>query len=176
MKIEPFLIASTVRAVVGQRLVRRLCIYCRQKFAPEEELLKRLGATFHLDKAEVMKYLHDLETQALAGGIGKSDDKTVDKSSDELASTDSTIKQLWRANPDGCENCNHSGYRGRIGIYEVLDNTHDIQKMIVTNETSENIQNAAIHNGMVTMQLDGLVKSLRGWTTIEEVLRVTAAE
>jgi type IV pilus assembly protein PilB len=83
---------------------------------------------------------------------------------------------LWKAHQDGCENCNNTGYRGRIGIYEVLDNTSDIQKLIVTNDTSDNIQNAAIQNGMVTMQTDGLIKALRGWTTIEEVLRVTASE
>jgi type IV pilus assembly protein PilB len=177
MKIEPFLIASTVRAVVGQRLVRRLCIKCREKFTPDEALLKQIGTAFHLDKAEVMKYVHNLEEQALEGGIGKADDKTTDKSSDNLSSTDNGIKYLWKAHTDGCEACNHSGYRGRIGIYEVLDNSPEIQKEIVGNETSDNIQNTAIRTGgMVTMQTDGLVKALRGWTTVEEVLRVTATE
>ena len=185
MKIEPFLIASTVRAVVGQRLVRRLCSNCRVTFTPDETYLKQIAATFHLDKPEVMKYIHALEDQALAGGIGKSDvraaasgseAKTADKASDELASTDTGIRLLWSANPDGCDTCNHSGYRGRIGIYEVLDNSPSIQKQIVSNDTSDNIQNSAIREGMVTMQTDGLVKALRGWTTIEEVLRVTAAE
>ena len=172
MKIEPFLIASTVRAVVGQRLVRRLCIDCRQSYNPDTTILQRLAATFHLDKPAVMKYLHDLEVQALDGGIGKAPGKT----NAELASTEQTIKNLWQSNPEGCETCNHTGYRGRIGIYEVLDNTSAIQKMIVTNETSENIQNTAIQDGMVTMQIDGLVKALRGQTTVEEVLRVTSVE
>jgi len=185
MKIEPFLIASTVRVVVGQRLVRRLCVSCREEFTPEEVTLKRMVAAFHLDKPEVMKYIHNLEEQALAGGIGKSDvraaasgseAKAGDKSSNELASTDSGIKHFWKAHEDGCDNCNNSGYRGRIGIYEVLDNTPAIQKQIVTNETSDNIQNSAIAGGMVTMQTDGLVKALRGQTTVEEVLRVTASE
>jgi type II secretory ATPase GspE/PulE/Tfp pilus assembly ATPase PilB-like protein len=63
-----------------------------------------------------------------------------------------------------------------MGIYEVLDNSSVVQKMIVESETSENIQQAAIKEGMVTMQLDGLVKALRGQTTIEEVLRVTSQE
>jgi type IV pilus assembly protein PilB len=172
MKIEPFLIASTVRAVVGQRLVRRLCIDCRQKYMPEDTTMQRLASSFHLDKPAVMKYLHELEGQALDGGIGKAPGKP----DTELASTEQAIKHLWQAHPDGCETCNHTGYRGRIGIYEVLDNTSSIQKMIVTNDTSENIQNAAIAGGMVTMQIDGLVKALRGQTTVEEVLRVTSVE
>ncbi|HEX8182755.1 MAG TPA: GspE/PulE family protein [Candidatus Saccharimonadales bacterium] len=177
MKIEPFLIASTVRVVVGQRLVRRLCIDCRKQYTPDATTMERVSATFHLDKAEVMRALHDLEKQALQGGIGATISKTAGApASTELGSTESAIKQLWSANIQGCESCNHTGYRGRIGIYEVLDNTSSIQKMIVTNETSENIQKAAIEGGMVTMQIDGLVKALRGQTTVEEVLRVTATE
>lgn len=171
MGIEPFLIASTVRAVVGQRLVRRLCVECRKPYEPDATTLQRLGVTFHIDKSEVMQRLHKLETEALEGGIGQ-----VQGKDNSLASSEQTIKRLWAANLEGCEACNHTGYRGRIGIYEVLDNSSSIQKMIVTNETSENIQNAAIADGMVTMQTDGLVKALRGQTTIEEVLRVTSVE
>lgn len=172
MQIEPFLIASTVRAVVGQRLVRRLCVDCRQEYKPDETMLLRLGATFHLDKPEVMKRLNQLEAEALEGGIGKS----TDGSNTKLGSTESAIHTLWSAHEEGCDSCNHTGYRGRIGIYEVLDNSSAIQKMIITNETSENLQNQAIEDGMVTMQIDGLVKALRGQTTVEEVLRVTASE
>jgi type IV pilus assembly protein PilB len=168
MNIEPFLIASTVRVVVGQRLVRRLCSECREKYAPDAAELKRLTQTFHLDESAVMKRLHQLEEEALEGGIGKDQDKS--------SSTDSTINTLWKAHAEGCDNCNHTGYRGRMGIYEVLDNTSAIQKMIVSSETSENIQKAAIDDGMVTMQQDGLVKALRGQTTLEEVLRVTQEE
>ncbi len=80
------------------------------------------------------------------------------------------------AHDGGCENCNHSGYKGRIGIYEVLNNTEEIQKMIVGNSTSEDIEKAAINAGMITMHLDGLVKALRGQTSVEEVLRVTSEE
>jgi type IV pilus assembly protein PilB len=186
MQIEPFLIASTVRAVVGQRLVRRLCANCREKYTPDDAALERLASTFHLDKAEVMKHLHDLEEQALAGGIGApatvttgKETKTAEKteqSTAELSSTVNGIKFLWKAHAEGCDACNHTGYRGRGGIYEVLDNSSEIQKQIVSNATSESIQDIAIEEGMVTMQMDGLVKALRGQTTIEEVLRVTATD
>lgn len=66
-----------------------------------------------------------------------------------------------------------SGYKGRMGIYEVLENTTSIQKLIVGNATSEQIQEASVEDGMATMQVDGLVKSLIGHTSIEEILRVT---
>jgi type IV pilus assembly protein PilB len=166
MGIEPFLIASTVRAVVGQRLVRRLCVNCREEFSPTETDLKQLTKTFGLDKAETMKRLHDYEVQAKDGNIGKN--------IKDLGSTDTKITTLWKAHADGCAACNHTGYKGRIGIYEVLHNSENIQTLIVGNATSDKIQTAAIEQGMLTMQLDGLVKALRAETTIEEILRVTA--
>ena len=84
--------------------------------------------------------------------------------------------RLWKTHEGGCENCGHVGYKGRMGIYEVLDSTPEIQKLIVSSATSENIQETAIKNGMVTMQIDGFVKALRGQTTLEEILRVTSEE
>lgn len=90
-----------------------------------------------------------------------------------MGSTDVTIQRLWRPNPEGCDECNHVGFKGRVGIYEVLGISVPIQKMITANATSNDIQEQAISEGMVTMQTDGLIKSLRGVTTIEEVLRAT---
>jgi type IV pilus assembly protein PilB len=166
MGIEPFLIASTVRAVVGQRLVRRLCTNCRESFVPSDADNKQLNRVFGLDKAETMKSLHAHEVEAQNGNIGKA--------VKDLGSTDSKIVTLYKAHEDGCTACNHTGYKGRIGIYEVLHNSEPIQTLIVSNATSDKIQAAAISEGMLTMQLDGMVKALRGETTIEEILRVTA--
>jgi type IV pilus assembly protein PilB len=172
MEIEPFLIASTVRAVVGQRLVRRLCATCRQPYKPDETEVKRLATAFHLEDAAVMEYIHGLEEQAQADGIGT----TTKETEKQLGSTAHDISQLWKAHEEGCDSCNHTGYRGRMGIYEVIDNNIEIQKMIIAGASSENIQATAIASGMVTMQLDGLIKALRGQTTIEEVFRVTIEE
>lgn len=174
MGVEPFLIASTVRVIVAQRLVRRLCVDCREQFTPDPTLLKHLEDTFHLDKNGGIKQIHELETSALKDGIGAANDK--DAPTNQLGTTASAINRLWKAHEDGCERCNHTGYKGRIGIYEVLENSTDIQKLIVGGSTSENIEKAAIEAGMLTMQLDGFVKALRGQTTIEEVLRVTLQE
>jgi type IV pilus assembly protein PilB len=172
MGVEPFLIASTVRVVIAQRLVRRLCVHCRESFTPDATMLEQIEKIFHLNEAGKMKQLHAFEAAALADGIGKG----TKSSADELSSRDSGITRLFKAHEEGCENCNHTGYKGRIGIYEVLPNSEAIQKQIVSNATSEAIEDLAIKEGMLTMQFDGLVKALRGETTINEVLRVTAQE
>ena len=174
MGVEPFLIASTVRAVVGQRLVRRLCPDCREIYTPDDGVINRIKDAFALQNAHDFAAINNLERQALKDGIG------IDKAGDgkasitDLSSTDKTIEHLWRAHEDGCSSCNHSGYKGRIGIYEVLDNNQTVQKAIVTNSTSEALEALAVNDGMTTMHVDGLIKSLRGQTTLEEVLRVTA--
>ena len=176
MGIEPFLIASTVRAVVGQRLVRRLCIECKEIYSPDEAQLKQIAKSFNIDGAASMKRINELESQALADGIGVPARGSKKEEASELSTTQTGIRRLYKAHDDGCAACNHTGYRGRIGIYEVLHNSENIQKLIVGNNTSDTIQNAAIQEGMVTMQLDGFIKVLRGETTIEEILRVTAQE
>lgn len=164
MGIEPFLIASTVKAVVGQRLVRRLCTTCRQQYDASKEEAETVVRLFNLPDSKNFGYIHELETKANEQGIGQ----------DIPNSTDAThIKKLWKASPDGCDECSHTGYKGRIGIYEVLGNSLAIQKLIISNATSNQIQELAITEGMVTMQTDGLIKALRGNTTVEEVLRVT---
>lgn len=173
MGVEPFLIASTVRVVIAQRLVRRLCVECRESFKPDSAVIQQVEKTFHVSDNGGAKRLHELEDAARKGGIGRSG---TGKDVDDLSTTASGIGRLWKAHEEGCDSCNHTGYKGRIGIYEVLNNSSTVQKMIVGNETSEAIEKAGITEGMLTMQLDGLIKALRGQTTIEEVLRVTAQE
>ena len=163
MGIEPFLIASTVKAVIGQRLVRRLCMHCRQQYVPDAGELAYIVQMFNLRQGS-MQRLHALEQQAAADKIG---------GNTPLGSTDVTIQYLWRPNPEGCDECGHNGFKGRVGIYEVLGISIPIQKMITANATSNEIQQQAITEGMVTMQTDGFIKSLRGVTTLEEVLRAT---
>lgn len=163
MGIEPFLIASTVKAVIGQRLVRRLCMNCRQEYTPNEEEIKYITEMFKIN-TESIKKIHNLEEQAFEDKIG---------GDTPMGSTDSGIEHLWRPNPEGCDECGHNGFKGRVGIYEVLGISIPIQKMITANATSNDIQDQAISEGMVTMQMDGLIKSLRGITTVDEVLRAT---
>ena len=164
MGIEPFLIASTVKAVVGQRLVRRLNRVTRQSYAPTEEEKQAIIRMFTIPAGKDFTYIHELEKQAAAEGIG----------GDTPLSTDERgINTLWRANPNDNENDSHNGYKGRIGIYETLANTLPIQKLIMSHATSNQLSTQAVADGMMTMQTDGLIKALRGETTIEEVLRVS---
>lgn len=166
MHIEPFLIASTVRAVVGQRLVRMLCRSCREQYVPAAEELAEINHLFNIGP-DVFGSVHDLEVQAAIEEIGGNE------KDQPLASTPTSIQHLYREHPGGCDECNGLGYTGRRGIYEVLANTNDVQKLIVANATSNDIQTQAIKEGMVTMQLDGLIKAFRGVTSVEEILRVT---
>lgn len=164
MQIEPFLIASTVRAIIGQRLVRRLHKESRQSYVPGKEEIAEITRLFKLDSPQSFKIIHELEKQAAAAGLG----------GDTPLSTDENgIKSLWKANSDYNEEDVQEGYRGRLGIYEVLDNSEAVQKLIMSRATSIQIQDQAISEGMITMQLDGFIKALRGETTIEEVLRVS---
>lgn len=167
MGVEPFLIASTVRAVVGQRLVRRLCPDCREQYQPDEAAIKQLDHIFGISNPATVGRFHTLEQQAIGGGVAKDIPP---------GTSDSQILRLWRAHDGGCENCGHVGYKGRTGIYEVLPNTETIQKLIVSSATSEDLQTQAIKEGMVTMQVDGFIKVLRGQTSVEEILRVTSEE
>ncbi len=175
MNIEPFLIASTVRIVIGQRLVRRLCPDCREDFEPPKPQLEQIAKVFNLNDAAANARLHDLEQQALKGGVGaENTSKTNKHDPSALSTTAKGINKLWKANEEGCGTCNHTGYKGRVGIYEVLTNTTAVQQLIVSNATSEKLEAQAIEDGMITMQIDGLVKALRAQTTLEEILRVTA--
>lgn len=166
MGIEPFLIASTVRAVVGQRLVRRLCKACKEEYAPSKVDLDAITHMFNIKSASDMQRIHELDKKASEQSIGS-------EIGDKLSSTTTTITRLYRSHPDGCDECSHSGYKGRMGIYEVLDNSVAVQKLIVENATSNTIQDLAVKEGMMTMQIDGFIKALRGQTSIEEILRVT---
>lgn len=220
MGVEPFLIASTVRAVIGQRLVRKLKGSCREPYQPEGEELKEIQKTFKIDEgvrasqdANDLKKLvqDDGKASPLKTGVKNkviqplNADKVTKSLSEELAedpglvertakeaeikkkveeiSTEkkSTPKEsskpsaksptLWRAKNEG--DCAGQAYKGRIGIYEVIEITPSIQKLITSNATSEDIQNQAIEEEMITMQQDGFVKTIQGLTTIEEILRVT---
>lgn len=164
MDIEPFLIATTVRAVVGQRLVRRLDKENRVAYEPSAEEKDAIIHLFNLKEGQDFKYIHELEKQAAAAGVG---------GNTPLSTDEKGIKTLYKPGETEDNNGKHDGFKGRVGIYEVLNNTNTIQKLITGNATANQIQAQAINEGMITMQTDGLIKALRGETTIEEVLRVT---
>lgn len=164
MGIEPFLIASTVRSTVGQRLVRRLHQGSRQSYSPTPEEQQEIIKFFNMPPESAFKTIHELEKQAAAEGIG----------GDTPLSTDETsIHTLYHADSNFNDDEASDGFKGRVGIYETLYNSPTIQKMIIARATSAQLQDQAVSEGMMTMLTDGLIKALRGETTIEEVLRVS---
>lgn len=155
MGIEPFLIASVVRVVIGQRLVRRLVPEDCEAYEPNAAEKKEIEHAFHITTKQDWYQILTLVELA--------------QQQFERPKTEGII--LYRPKKDLPKE--RTGYKGRMGIYEVLTNSTEVQKMIVANSTSEEIQKKAISEGMVTMQLDGLVKAMLGMTSIEEILRVT---
>ena len=164
MGIEPFLIASTAKAVIGQRLVRRLRHETRIKYIPTEEEKQTMIRLFNLRPGQTFAYIHELEKQAATAGIG---------GDSPLATDENGINFLWKQNENDNDDGAHGGFKGRIGIYEVLGMSNELQRLITANATANEIQNQAIEEGMITMQTDGLIKALRGDTTLGEVMRAT---
>ncbi len=164
MKIEPFLIASTVNSVIGQRLVRRLCTKCRVRKEIPDEMKTHIFELLNTNQDIDNQKLHELEIQAKKDGVGEDD---------ELSTTASDITHYWVPKEGGCERCNHTGYKGRVGIYEVLDNSNAVQKLITANATANEIQEQSIGEGMIIMRTDGVIKALRGLTSLEEAFGAT---
>jgi type IV pilus assembly protein PilB len=157
MNIEPFLIASTVRTVIGQRLVRRIGSNAEtyQSNKVETEAIKHtIGHLLPKTDADVKKMSEDLgyETLPLATQNAYTLTKGVDS-----------------ADTPG-------GYKGRMGIYEVFGITEEIQDLILKRATSAEIEKLAKQQGMVTMREDGYLKALAGRTTITEINRVASAD
>jgi len=153
MGAEPFLIASTVNVAMAQRLVRKLCPDCRQSFTLDQDLLKSLGEEIGLDRI--------LDVAARSNFIDKN----------TAAAKDWSKINFFRS--AGCDRCAHEGYKGRVGIFEVMEVDEEIAKMVSAKADSNEIEKKAIEAGMIKMIEDGMVKALQGTTSIEEVLRVT---
>lgn len=163
MGSEPFLVATALKVALGQRFVRRLCPACRQAYKPDEPIRKDLKRFLKVCGISSVKQLHELELQAAESGIGSEHSS--------LSSSETGIMRLWQAHPDGCAHCRFNGYVGQVGICEVLVNSDAMKKLLVGNKASASaIQKLAIGEGMVPLQLDGLIKALRGLTALEDIL------
>lgn len=166
MGVEPFLIASTVRVVVAQRLVRRLDPTMRDTYTPDAKHVSELKEMFDIKKA--VSQLEQANKDLVPRDSSK-DDKTEKPTP---KSTESKLV-LWKEQIPENSPPGTSAYNGRLGIYEVLNVSEKIEQAIVADGTSSQIQDIAITEGMVTMQQDGFIKAMQGLTTIEEVMRVT---
>ncbi|MEK7085343.1 MAG: ATPase, T2SS/T4P/T4SS family [Patescibacteria group bacterium] len=147
MKVEPFLIASTVNVIVAQRLVRRLC-KTKEAYKLSKDELGNLGEEVDLDR--VLKFLKE--------------EKAIKASED--------WPEVTFYKPKASSEC-PDGYQDRIGVHEALDVSESIKRLIMSNATADEIEKQGKEEGMMTMLEDGIVKAAKGITTIEEVLRVT---
>ncbi len=131
MGIEPFLVATSVVAIVAQRLVRRLCNKCKSPADLQPQVLIELG--FNPEEAKSVNVFK----------------------------------------PVGCNVCNNTGYKGRVGLFEVLEVTDEVQELILSGASSAEIRRKAIEQGMITLRRSGLEKIKQGITSVEEVVRET---
>lgn len=149
MKVPTFLIASTTNLIVAQRLVRKICQHCIESYTLSPKALEQLGKQINVE------FL--LETLVQEGQIMKG------QKAGELL--------FYRGR--GCRQCNHDGYKGRIGIYEILEMNEELARVILERGTAADLHTVAVKNGMVTLIQDGFLKAKSGETTIEEIIRVT---
>ena len=127
---EPFLVASSLRAIIGQALLRLNCAACREEYEPSPDILARAGL-----------------------------------------SPDEVRGRAQRGR--GCAQCGQTGYRGRVGVYELMEVTPEISRMVMRRANAGELLEAAMAEGMTTMRQDGIAKALKGLTTLEEVVQLT---
>ena len=168
MGLEPFNVASALNLVLAQRLVRRLCPKCKEKYTPDPEELRGAKLTPDLTLRQ-MRY-----TQESVDGLIA---RATKEAAPFLANVtlDTCIADLPFFRGRGCDQCAGSGLKGRQGLYEVMAMSPQIRKLIMQNAGAQEIKDAALDNGMLTLRMDGLLKVMKGITTMEQVIRETSA-
>ncbi|OQX71383.1 hypothetical protein B6D52_01730 [Candidatus Parcubacteria bacterium 4484_255] len=146
MKVAPFLLASSVNVVIAQRLVRKICPYCREQVVLSESL--------------------EREVEKVLGG-------NKVKGFDLEKYRDSKTGHLKFYRGKGCSRCNQEGYKGRLAIFEALDMTDEMKDIVVGGCKETEVDKELERQQMIKMVRDGYIKALRGETTMEEVLRVS---
>ncbi len=143
--VKNFLLAPALNMIMGQRLVRKVCKVCREKSALDEKQKARIQKSFSSASDEIKNRI-------------------------DLNKLDQPI--FYKANK--CDKCNNIGYKGRVGIFEVIDIDDEIKKAITDNIniSEEDIKKMAREKHLITMEQDGILKAIEGITTIEEVFRV----
>ena len=168
MGLEPFNVSSALNLVLAQRLLRRICSACKVKYDPDD---------LELDAAKVKRTSTFRElrfTEEALQGAKKRASKEAAPFLTNLT-LDSKIGDVPFFKGTGCEACNGTGLKGRQGLYEVMFMTPKLRKLILMNVGAAEIKDGAIEEGMLTLRMDGWLKVLKGITTLEQVIRETAA-
>jgi type IV pilus assembly protein PilB len=146
MGIEPFMVSGALLGVLAQRLMRRVCSECRVAYTPSKEELARFGISVHNEEEITLYKANTLTAEEI---------KTA------------------KGNGTLCPKCNGGGYKGRVGVYEVMRNSERLQTLINEGANTDRIKEAAVEEGMITILAYSLNLVREGHTTLEEVERVT---
>ena len=167
MGMEGFNVASAINLIVAQRLVPRICLSCAERYVPDET---ELAAA----KVSSKMTLRELEFSDVALAETKPRATKHAMPFVHKLSLDSTIGDLAFFRGKGCESCQGTGLKGRQGLYETMNMTPKLRKMIMQNAGAADIGHAAVAEGMLTLRMDGWLKVIKGITTLDQVVRETS--
>jgi len=150
MNIPTFLVSSTVNVIIAQRLVRKICLDCIESYKSNKKSMHELKQ--FVDVSHITKMLAREKV---------------------IVDSNQNFESLLFYRGKGCKKCGDSGYKGRIGIYEILEVTDEIRELINKNPSLQELSRAVDSVGMLRVLEDGFIKAKNGITTIEEIIRVS---
>jgi type IV pilus assembly protein PilB len=168
MGLEPFNVSSALNLVLAQRLLRRICPNCKTKYEPDD---------LELDAAKVKRDMTFRDLRFTEEALQGAKSRATKEAAPFLTNLnlDTKFGELPYFKGTGCDNCNGTGLKGRQGLYEVMFMTPKLRKLILMNVGAAEIKDGAVDEGMLTLRMDGWLKVLKGITTLEQVIRETAA-
>jgi type IV pilus assembly protein PilB len=168
MGLEPFNVASALNLVLAQRLLRRICGNCKEKYTPTD---------IEFDVAKVTKEMTLRDLRFTPDTIENAKARATKEAAPYLANItlDTRVMDLPFFRGKGCDACAGSGMKGRQGVYEVMPMSPNLRKLILQNVGAAEIKDAAVDEGMLTLRMDGWMKVMKGITTLEQVVRETSA-
>jgi type IV pilus assembly protein PilB len=168
MGLEPFNVASALNLILAQRLLRRICSSCKEKYEVTDE---------ELEAAKVKRTTKLKELRFTAETIENAKARATPEAAPYLTklTIDSTIADVAFFRGKGCDKCSGTGMRGRQGVYEVMAMTPGVRKTVMTNAGASEIKDVAVSEGMLTLRMDAWMKVMKGITTMEQMIRETSA-
>ncbi len=172
MGLEPFNVASALNLVLAQRLLRRICPVCKEKYTPTDDEL----AVAKVTRKTTLRELRFTDYAIGAARLRATKEAAPYLANVTLDTTFGELAYFRGAGPiSGCDACANSGLKGRQGVYEVLPMTAAIRKLVMMNVGAAEIRDAAIADGMLTLRMDAWMKVMKGIATIEQMCRETSA-
>jgi type IV pilus assembly protein PilB len=168
MGLEPFNVASALNLILAQRLLRRICGNCKERYEPTVEELAGAKVT----RETTLRELRFTE-EAIASAKSRASKEAAPFL--QNATMETPVGQLGFFRGRGCDQCNGTGLKGRQGVYEVMPMTPSLRKLVMQNVGAAEIRDAAVDEGMLTLRMDAWMKVIKGITTMEQMIRETTA-